>query len=135
TPTCASCHTHSDPIGLSLEGFNAIGGKRLSMLEDGKPVDLSATMQGKKFVGGDGLGQYLRDNPKFPACVARKLYAYGQGLDAEEVEPSAFKVAYKNFVDSGYRLRVLIKSLVLSSEFYRAAAPGTSSGLTKQASN
>ena len=135
TPTCASCHTHSDPIGLSLEGFNAIGGKRLSMLEDGKPVDLSATMQGKKFVGGDGLGQYLRDNPKFPACVARKLYAYGRGLDAEEVEPSAFKVAYKNFVDSGYRLRVLIKSLVVSPEFYRAPAPETSSSLTKQASN
>jgi hypothetical protein len=27
-PTCASCHNHSDPIGLVLEGFDTIGGRR-----------------------------------------------------------------------------------------------------------
>ena len=122
TPTCASCHTHSDPIGLSLEGFDTIGGRRVNMIEGGKPVDLSATLQGKSFVGGEGLGKYLHDNPKFPTCVARKLYAYGRGMDVEEVEPSAFKAAYKNFTDSGYRLRALIKSLALCPEFYSVAA-------------
>jgi hypothetical protein len=123
TPTCASCHTHSDPIGLSLEGFDTIGGRRTNMIENGKQVDLSATLQGKSFSDGSGLGRYLRDNPKFPACVARKLYAYGRGMDVEEVTPSAFKAAYKSFTDSGYRLRVLIKGLALSPEFYSVAAP------------
>jgi len=136
TPTCASCHTHSDPIGLSLEGFDTIGGRRVNMIEGGKPVDLSATLQGKSFVGGEGLGKYLHDNPKFPTCVARKLYAYGRGMDVEEVEPSAFKAAYKNFTDSGYRLRALIKSLALSPEFYSVAAPveEASAGQAKLAS-
>jgi hypothetical protein len=136
TPTCASCHTHSDPIGLSLEGFDTIGGRRTNMIENGKQVDLSATLQGKSFSDGSGLGQYLHDNPKFPACVARKLYAYGRGMDVEEVTPSAFKAAYKSFTDSGYRLRVLIKGLALSPEFYSVAAPveEASAGQAKLAS-
>jgi hypothetical protein len=136
TPTCASCHTHSDPIGLSLEGFDTIGGRRVNMIENGKQVDLSATLQGKSFADGAGLGQYLHDNPKFPACVARKLYAYGRGMDVEEVTPSTFKAAYKSFTDSGYRLRVLIKGLALSPEFYSVAAPveEASAGQAKLAS-
>jgi hypothetical protein len=137
TPTCASCHTHSDPIGLSLEGFTTIGSRRQNMTENGQQVDLSATLQGKTFVGGEGLGKYLHDNPKFPACVARKLYAYGRGMDVEEVEPSAFSAAYKNFTDSGYRLRALIRALATSPEFYSVSAPveEASAGQAKLASN
>ena len=116
TPTCASCHTHSDPIGLSLEGFDTIGGRRLT--ENGQSIDLSATLRGKTFRDGPGLGQYLHDNPKFPACVARKLYAYAKGIDTEEVDASTFKSAYQAFADSGYRMRTLIKGLVESPEFF-----------------
>ena len=135
TPTCASCHTHSDPIGLSLEGFDTIGGRRLK--ENGQLIDLSASLQGKKFQDGTGLGQYLHDNPKFPACVARKLYAYAKAVDTEEVEPSVFKAAYKSFTDSGYRLRALIKGLALSPEFFTASASvqQASAGQTKLASS
>ena len=135
TPTCASCHTHSDPIGLSLEGFDTIGGRRLT--ENGQLIDISATLQGKKFQDGTGLGQYLHDNPKFPACMARKLYAYAKGLDTEEVQPSVFRAAYKSFTDSGYRMRALLKGLALSPEFFNTSAPleEASSGQTKLASS
>ena len=133
SPICASCHTHSDPIGLTLEGFDTIGERRL--MEDGKPIDLSATIQKKTFADGAGLGKYLHDNPKYPACLARKLYAYGTGANSEDVDASNFKVAYKAFVDSGYRLRALIKGLIESPEFFNSPAPVTeaSSGETKLA--
>jgi hypothetical protein len=135
TPTCASCHTHSDPIGLSLEGFDTIGGRRLT--ENGQLIDLSATLQGKSFKDGAGLGQYLHDNPKFPACMARKLYAYAKAVDTEEVEPSVFKAAYKSFIDSGYRMRALVKGLALSPEFFNAPASveEASAGQTRLASS
>ncbi len=126
TPTCASCHTHSDPIGLSLDGFDTIGGRRLT--ENGQPIDLSATLQGKTFRDGPGLGRYLHDNPKFPACMARKLYAYAKGVNTEEVDAGTFKAAYRAFADSGYRMRTLIKGLVESSEFFDTP------GAVKQAS-
>ena len=118
---CASCHTHSDPMGLSLEGFDTIGQRRLT--ENGKPIDLSATLQGINFQDGTGLGKYLHDNPRYPICLARKLYAYGTGINSEDVDAAAFKTAYKSFADSGYRMRALIRGLVESPEFFNMSAP------------
>jgi hypothetical protein len=132
-PTCASCHTHSDPIGLTLEGFDTIGGRRTK--ENGAVIDVSAAIKGDKFAGGEGLGRYLHDNPKFPACVAKKLFAYGRGENSEDVSASAFKASYKAFTDSGYRLKTLIKGMAASPEFYGAPTPSveTTSPATKVA--
>ncbi|HEY8255485.1 MAG TPA: DUF1592 domain-containing protein [Rhizomicrobium sp.] len=132
-PTCASCHNHSDPIGLTLEGFDTIGGRRTK--ENGAVIDVSAAIKGAKFAGGEGLGQYLHDNPKFPACVARKLFAYGRGENSEDVSASAFKASYKAFTDSGYHLKTLIKGMAASPEFYGAPTPSveTTSPATKVA--
>src|SRR6185295_6150183 len=81
---CASCHNHSDPIGLSLEGFDTIGGYRT--IDNGEPIDASATIQDQTFSGAQGLGQYMHDNPRYPACVARKLYSYSRGLTRSTVD-------------------------------------------------
>ena len=135
TATCASCHNHSDPIGLSLEGFDTIGQRRLT--ENSTPIDLSAKIGSKNFKDGTGLGQYLHDNPKYPACLARKLYAFGTGVNSEDVETSTFKSAYKSFIDSGFRMRALLKGMVESPDFFNTPAPAeeASAGqLTKLAS-
>ena len=120
-PTCASCHTHSDPIGLSLEHFDSLGSTRLT--ENGQPIDDSAKIGSKSFSGAQGLALYLHDNPKVAACFARKLYSYGVGASSEDVDAASFKAAYKSFVDGGYRLRILLKALAASPEFFNAPAP------------
>ena len=130
-PACASCHTHSDPIGLPLEEFDSLGMHRDT--ENGQPIDVSGSLSGKQFKGAAGLGQALHDNPRFTACVARKLYAYGVGANAEDIQPKAFKAPYDAFVNGGYRLKTLIKSLASSPEFFRAPAPAPA--VTKTASN
>jgi hypothetical protein len=129
---CASCHTHSDPIGLSLEGFDTIGRQRGT--ENGQTIDVSATIQGKSFVGAQGLGRFLHDNPKYPACVARKLYSYAKGVDSQDVEPQDFKAANTAFHDSGYRMRSLLKGMAESDNFFRAEPPAAASKSTKLAS-
>ena len=121
TPTCASCHTHSDPIGLSLEHFDSIGSERLT--ENGVPIDVSGKLNKKSFDGAAGLGQVLHDDPKFTACFARKLYSYGVGANSEDVDPASFKAAYKTFTDKGYRLRDLLKAIATSPEFFKVSAP------------
>ena len=130
-PTCASCHTHSDPIGLSLEHFDSVGGERLT--ENGVPIDVSGKLNRKTFDGASGLGQVLHDDPKFTACFARKLYSYGVGADTEDVDDVSFKAAYKTFVDSGYRLRALLKAIATSPEFFSIPAPAPA--MTKSAMN
>jgi len=132
TPTCASCHNHSDPIGLTLEHFDSTGAHRL--YENGQLIDVSGTIQGKTFTGAQGLGRYLHDNPKFPACLARKLYAYGVGANSEDVNPATYKAAYKAFVEDGYRLRTLLKSMVTSPDYFDTASPpaaGTKTAMNK----
>ena len=116
---CSSCHNAVDPIGLSLEGFDTIGGRRER--ENGELIDVSATLQGKKFSGADGLGKFLHDNPKYPACVARKLYSYTNGVNAEEADASLFRAGYEAFKASGYRLRALLRGLVVSPEFFSSS--------------
>ena len=118
-PTCAACHQHSDPVGLSLEAFDAIGGYRTT--ENGEPINDSATIQGHSFSGAQGLGQYMHDNPRYPACVARKLYSYSRGLKSSSVDD--FQDAYKAFQNSGFRLRALLKRMAVSDSFYAVRPP------------
>jgi hypothetical protein len=129
--TCASCHTHSDPIGLSLEHFDTIGGHRTT--ENGQAIDVSASMQGKKFAGAEGLGKFLHDNPKYTACIARKAYAYSRGENSEDVPASAFKAANKSFTDSGFRMRALLKAMVEDKDYFNAQPPETTAAPTKLA--
>jgi hypothetical protein len=120
-PVCASCHTHSDPIGLSLDQFDSIGVRRVQ--ENGQPIDVSATLQGQNFVGATGLGKVLHDNPKVAACFARKMYAYGVGASSERVSAAMVRAQMDSFTAGGYRLPVLLRSLATSPQFFSAPPP------------
>lgn len=120
-PTCASCHNHSDPIGLALENFDSIGQFRLQ--ENGMPIDVSAKLQDKAFTGAVELGRVLRDNPKFPACFARKMFSYGTGADSERVSARTTRPILDAFSRGGYRVPALIKALALSPEFFAVPPP------------
>ena len=125
TPTCASCHTHSDPIGLTLEQFDSIGERRLK--DDGRDIDVSAVIAKKQFAGAAGLGQYLHDNPKASACFVRKLYAYGVGAASEDVEKGTIQSFVDGFTADGYRLSSLLRSIATSPQFFSAPLPADSS--------
>ena len=129
--TCASCHTHMDPMGLSLEHFDTIGGRRT--MENGKAIDVSASIQGKAFSGAEGLGKFLHDSPKYTACLARKAFAYARGENSEDVPASAFKNAYKAFTDPGFRMRSLLKAMVEDKDFFNTPQPETTNAPTKLA--
>lgn len=121
-PVCAACHTHSDPVGLTLEGFDTIGGRRSS--DNGQPLNLTTSIRnGPTITGAEGLGHWLHDNPKFPACMARKLFAYARGEDAYHMRQSALQAAYKSFADSGFHLRALLKAMAEGPELYQATLP------------
>ncbi len=126
---CASCHTRSDPIGLSLEGFDTIGGRRTTE-NDGETIDVSATIEGHSFSGAQGLGQYIHDSPQYPACVARRLYSYSRGVKSWTVDD--FPDAYKAFQNSGFRMRALLRSMALSDSFYAAAPQNPSTDTSKE---
>src|SRR5439155_26685352 len=58
TPGCAICHVRMDPLGFSLENFDALGAWRTA--SDGAPVDASASLpDGSRFDGVVGLRTLL----------------------------------------------------------------------------
>ena len=83
-PACASCHRLMDPIGFSLENYDAVGRWRTE--EGGVPIDASGNLpDGTSFEGISGLRKALLARPElFVTAATEKLliYALGRGLDS-----------------------------------------------------
>ena len=80
---CASCHARMDPLGFSLENFDAIGQWRTT--DAGQPIDASGVLlDGTKVDGPRALRQALvAQKTQFARAVTEKLltYALGRGLE------------------------------------------------------
>ena len=76
-PVCAGCHAITDPIGLAMENYDAVGDYRTH--ENGALIDASGTFEGKPTRMCIGLQRLLHDSPSAPNCVAQRAYEYGVG--------------------------------------------------------
>lgn len=81
TPTCNVCHRLVDPIGLSLENFDAIGLYRED--EDGSPIDatgevVDSDIEGP-YVGAVELAERLSESAQALDCVARQWFRFSFG--------------------------------------------------------
>jgi hypothetical protein len=118
---CAGCHRRTDPLGLSLERFDGLG--QLRKTENGAPIDVSAELRDAKFEGARGLGKYLHDDPRVPACLVRDVYSYGTGNKIYGRDEPYIAAQTKAFADAGYRLRELMMQIASSPEFFQAVIP------------
>jgi len=120
--TCAGCHNLTDPIGLSLEGFDGLGQRRLR--ENGELIDVSAEYDGQKWTGAKGLGKVLHDHPQVSECIVRNVYAYGVGRSPDEPADLTYLQAQGTaFSNSGYKFPALVKSVASSPEFFKIVIP------------
>lgn len=121
-PTCAGCHKIMDPIGLGLENFDTTGAFRAD--ENGAPIDASGELDGIKFTNASELGKAIHDNPATPACLVNRLYEYavGRTLSKEETAWMHADLA-KAFAGGGYEIKVLLRRIATSEEFYRVSSP------------
>ncbi len=119
---CARCHNLMDPVGLSLENFDAIG--RWRDLEAGIKVDASGSLlDGAKFTGVEGLEDALLKRPElFVATLSEKLltYALGRGVDYHDA-PAIRRIVRDARADN-YRFRALVMGIVKSPSFLMRTA-------------
>lgn len=118
---CAGCHTLTDPIGLALENFDAVGMFRYE--ENGVPIDASGELDGIAYDDAVGMGQALRDNPALGPCLVRSLFRYAVGRDPEAGEGELLEYLDERFAGSGYRVTELIREVVLSEGFRTTSGP------------
>jgi mono/diheme cytochrome c family protein len=117
SPSCAVCHVRMDPLGFSLENFDALGKWRT--VSDGIAVDASGALpDGTRFEGITGLRQLVASHPDdFARTLTQKLLAYavGRSLDAHD-QPAVREIARASAVQ-GYRWSSIITGIVTSTPF------------------
>jgi hypothetical protein len=116
-PACASCHKQMDPIGFSLENFDAVGKWRTK--EFGKALDVSGEFSdGVKFDGAAGLRQALLNySPQFIRTVTEKLAVYALGRGVEYQDMPVVRSIVRDASRNNYRFSSLILGIVKSAPF------------------
>jgi hypothetical protein len=116
-PVCASCHALMDPLGLSLENFDAVGRWR-TLGEAGGTIDASGTFpDGTKFVGSAGLRQALLESDRFVTTLTEKLLTYALGRGLEYYDAPAVRAIVRAASADEYRMASMILGIVKSQPF------------------
>jgi cytochrome c553 len=120
---CAGCHKTMDPIGFSMENFDATGVWRTE--DSGVPIDASGELaDGTPVDGVVSLRNAILSRPEiFVSAVTEKLmiYALGRGLEPQDM-PAVRRIVREAAPDN-YRLPSLIMGVARSVPFQMRKKP------------
>lgn len=116
-PACRVCHAAMDPIGFSLENYDAVGKWRLEFAN--QPIDASGTMpDGRRFDGPAGLRDLLLDQPDdFVGTVTEKLLTYALGRGLEYYDMPTIREIVRAAAEDDYRWSSVILGVIESDPF------------------
>jgi mono/diheme cytochrome c family protein len=122
-PVCASCHKVMDPIGFTLENFDAVGAYRLS--EAGAPVDASGQwVDGTKVDGVVTLRHAIMKRPDvFVRTMTQKLLTYALGRGLEPADMPAVRAIVRDAAGHDYSFSSLVLGVVNSQPFQMRIKP------------
>jgi hypothetical protein len=120
---CASCHVQMDPVGFSLENFDAIGRWRTSEL--GQPIDATGDLlDGREFRGVAGLEQALLDRPElFVRTLTEKLLTFALGRGSDEHDAPAIRQIVREAKADDFRFSRIVLGIVQSPPFQMRISP------------
>jgi hypothetical protein len=126
---CANCHVSLDALGSYLFGFQYVDSEEATDIAVYHPererMWESTTGVEPAFFGEPGftladLGQQLAGDPRFVSCAVETVYEGLLGRDATFEDTDALTAHREAFLQSGLKLRALVRSVV-DDERYRAA--------------
>ena len=126
-PQCARCHSRIDPLGFSLENFDASGAWReregfgyKGRVEQNDPlIDASSSLpDGTKITGVDGLQDaLLARSDDFLTCLSTKLLTFALGRELSLADRPLVQSAVGHMKERKNTLRSLIEYTVTSEAF------------------
>jgi hypothetical protein len=122
-PACASCHVRMDPLGFSLEHFDALG--RWRATSDGVPVDATASLpDGSRFDGIKGLRALLVSHREdFVRTFTERLLSYAIGRGIEPADYPAVRGIVRETAAQNYRWSAIIAAIARSAPFSMSTTP------------
>src|SRR6185312_2295973 len=124
-PVCAQCHKIMDPIGLSMENFDAVGAWRMrdgdSVTGPGTPIDAEGELlDGTKVNGVSSLRQALLRQPDlFVGTVVEKLMIYGLGRGLQPADYPAVRTIVRDTARNDYRFSAIVMGIINSTPFQK----------------
>jgi hypothetical protein len=115
---CANCHRTIDPVGFSLESFNAVGQWRDHEGDD-QPIDATGALPGTgEYRGVAGLEQALLSRPElFAGTLTEKLLTFALGRGVEYYDAPAVRRIVRDAERNGYRFSSIVLGIVKSVPF------------------
>jgi hypothetical protein len=119
---CASCHKIMDPIGFSMENFDAIGKWRV--MDGDSPVAASGFLvDGSRLDGVKGMREALvRYSPQFVRVLTQKLLIYGLGRGTEYYDMPLVRSIVHEAARNNYRFSSFVLGVVKSEPFQMNSA-------------
>jgi hypothetical protein len=116
-PVCASCHKVMDPVGFTLENFDAVGAWRAR--DAGEPIDASGQfVDGTTVDGVVTLRHVLLKRPDvFVRTMTQKMLTYALGRGVEDYDMPAVRAIVRDSAKQDYRFSSLVLGIVNSAPF------------------
>ena len=116
-PACRVCHAAMDPIGFSLENYDAVGKWRREFA--GQPIDASGLLpDGISFDGPAGLRELLLSRPDdFVGTVTEKLLAFALGRGLEYYDMPSVRAIVRATAADDYRWSSVVLGVIESAPF------------------
>jgi hypothetical protein len=115
---CNACHGIINPLGFTLEEFDAIGRYRVN--ENGKPIDTSGSYlarSGKRstFTNAIDLGKYIVDSDDAQSAFVEKLFQHLVKQPVLAYGPRMLPGLVQKFAENRYSIRKLMVQIGVSS--------------------
>lgn len=116
--TCMSCHGMINPLGFSLEHYDAVG--RFRTKDRGRPIDASGgykTLEGKaiEFKGARELGTFLAGSDEARAAFVERLFQYLIKQPIQAYGPRQHETLRRDFAKNDCNVRRLLVEMVTSA--------------------
>jgi mono/diheme cytochrome c family protein len=124
-PGCAACHKIMDPIGLSMENFDAVGAWRTrdgdSVTTQGTAIDAQGQLlDGTKVDGIITLRRALLREPDiFVGTVTEKLMIYALGRGLQPYDMPSVRAIVRDAARTNYRFSSIVMGIVNSTPFQK----------------
>ena len=116
-PACSGCHSVMDPVGFSLENFDAIGHWRTR--DGGAAIDASGALpDGTKVDGPATVISALAAHPEqFVRTMTEMMLTYGLGRGLEYYDMPVVRTVARDAGNKNYRFSELVLGIVKSPPF------------------
>ena len=116
-PACASCHDLIDPIGFSLENFDAVG--RWREFEEEYPINSTGTLpDGSHVASVSDLESSILERPhNFANTMTEKLLTFAIGRLVQPVDGPEIRQIVAQAAKHDFRFSEIVSGIVLSKPF------------------